>query len=127
MTHPKAQRWPDSLDATVAAPESHLVVFENDHVRVLEVVIPAGTREPEHTHARPSVVTVIEPARIRYFDGDKLVFESEEDVPLPGPRPPRWMEPEGPHSVENIDDHPYRGYRVELKQPEAESRTDRAE
>lgn len=27
----------------------------------------------------------------------------------------RWMEPEGPHSVENIDEHRYHAIRVELK------------
>lgn len=115
MTQPETSPWIDSLEATVAAPESHLVVFENDQVRVLEVVIPAGMREPEHTHARPSVMTVTEPARIRYFEGDKLVSESGGGLPQ-GPQPPRWTEPEGPHSVENIDDHTYRAYRIEHKQ-----------
>lgn len=116
MTQPEAWPWPDHLEATIAAPESHLVVFENDRVRVLEVVIPAGTREPEHTHGRPSVMTVTQPARVRYFKDDNLAFESEGDVP-PGPLPPQWMEPEGPHPVENIDNHTYRAYRIELKQP----------
>jgi hypothetical protein len=27
----------------------------------------------------------------------------------------RWMEPEGPHSVENIDEHRYHAIRIELK------------
>jgi hypothetical protein len=27
----------------------------------------------------------------------------------------RWMEPEGPHSVENTGQHRYRAIRVELK------------
>lgn len=114
MTQPSSWPWPDSLDATVAAPESHVVVFENDQVRVLEVVIPAGTREPEHTHGRPSVMTVVEPAHIRYFSGDNLVSELSGDIERE-PRPPEWMEPEGPHSVENLDDHVYRAYRMELK------------
>jgi hypothetical protein len=26
-----------------------------------------------------------------------------------------WMEPEGPHSVENIDEHRFHAIRVELK------------
>jgi hypothetical protein len=33
--------WPPSMDAVVAAPESHRVLFENDDVRVLEVTIHA--------------------------------------------------------------------------------------
>jgi hypothetical protein len=49
--------WPDTMDATVAAPESHRVLYEDDRTRVLEVVIPPGVREPEHTHARPRTST----------------------------------------------------------------------
>jgi steroid Delta-isomerase len=33
------------------------------------------------------------------------------------PRPPRWLEPEGPHSVENIGDRPYHALRIEVKPP----------
>jgi len=50
--------WPPSMDAVVAAPESHRVLLENEDVRVLEVTIPAGHREPEHTHRAHSVMIV---------------------------------------------------------------------
>lgn len=70
---------------------------------MLEVVVPADTRESKHTHARLSVMTVTEPARIRCFNGYKLVFESEGDLP-PGP-PPQWMEPDGRHPLESMDNH----------------------
>jgi hypothetical protein len=66
--------WPPSMDAVVAAPESHRVLFENDDVRVLEVTIAAGHREPEHTHRDPSVMIVDDPARIRYYRGDTLTL-----------------------------------------------------
>jgi hypothetical protein len=49
-------RWPRELDALVAAPGSHRLLFENDRVRVLEVAIEPGAREPEHTHRWPSVI-----------------------------------------------------------------------
>jgi quercetin dioxygenase-like cupin family protein len=58
-------RWPRELDALIAAPGSHRLLFENDRVRVLEVVIEPGAREPEHTHRWPSVMIVHQPARIR--------------------------------------------------------------
>jgi quercetin dioxygenase-like cupin family protein len=57
------------MDALVAAPGSHRVLLENDWVRVLEVVIEPGAREPEHTHQAPSVMIVDEPAPIRYYAG----------------------------------------------------------
>jgi hypothetical protein len=109
--------WPDSLDAVVAAFGSHRVVLENELTRVLEVIIAPGEREPEHTHRWPSVMVVHRPARIRYYTGDTLTFTSpEEPSPdAPGPRV-SWLHPEGPHSVENIDGHPYGAFRIELKQ-----------
>lgn len=115
------QPWPrpDSMDALLAAPTSHRVLLDNNRLRVLEVVIEPGTREPEHTHRAPSVMIIDEPARIRYHQGGTLLFESQAP---PGPRPGvrvRWMEPGGPHSVENTDQHRYHAIRVELSNPAA--------
>ena len=31
--------WPDSLDAVKAAPQNHHVIFENDKIRILEVIL----------------------------------------------------------------------------------------
>jgi hypothetical protein len=66
-TAQRSMAWPDDLDACIAAPASHHVLFENDAVRVLEVIIEPGTREPLHTHRTPSVMIVDRPARIRYY------------------------------------------------------------
>src|SRR5215475_6252670 len=108
--------WPKTMDALIAAPASHRVLLENDRVRVLEVVIEPGAREPEHTHQALSVMIVDEPARIRYYQGDALLFESQSPSwPASGVRV-RCMEPEGPHSVENIDQRRYHAIRVELKE-----------
>lgn len=111
--------WGDELDAVVAAPASHRVLLENDRVRVLEVVILPGEREPAHTHRWPSVMTVLERARIRYYGADgELRFETpprtDENEP-PAALGADWLGPEGLHSVENIDDRPFRALRVELK------------
>ena len=115
---PQTAEWPwdDSLDAVVAAPHSHVVLLENDDVRVISVEIKAGEKEPAHTHRHPSVMIVHQPTRIRYFGvNGEAEFESPE-----GPRPasasePKWMEPEGLHAVENVDTLPYKAYRIELK------------
>ncbi|WP_372910173.1 hypothetical protein [Salinigranum sp.] len=112
--------WPDSLDALAAAPDSHRVCFENDRVRVVEVVVPPGETEPVHTHRWPSVMLVGRAARVRYYDGDgDVVSESPErpDDESATQSPPRveWLEPEGPHAVENVDTVPFHATRVELK------------
>lgn len=103
------------MDALLAAPASHRVVLENDRVRVLDVVIEPGAREPGHTHQAASIMIIDEPARIRYYVGDALRFESQAPAETQPSVRVRWMEPEGPHSVENIDAHRYHAVRVELK------------
>jgi predicted metal-dependent enzyme (double-stranded beta helix superfamily) len=114
---PSRWPWPDSLDAVLAAPGSHRVLFENDRARVLEVTIAPGEREPEHTHRWPSIMVVHQPARIRYYTGDTLTFTSTEQ-PSPAGSGPQvsWLEPEGPHSVQNTDSRTYGAFRIELKQ-----------
>ena len=106
-----------SDDAVVAAPDSHRILLENDRVRVLEVVIPPGVKEPMHTHVWESVMLVDGPARIRYYNSrNEAVFESPADRPPPPERPdPEWMRSEGLHAVENIDTRPFHAIRIELK------------
>ncbi|HEY2838641.1 MAG TPA: hypothetical protein VGJ26_05815, partial [Pirellulales bacterium] len=43
------------MDAVVAAPGNHKVLFENDQLRVLEVTLEPETEEPTHHHRWPSV------------------------------------------------------------------------
>jgi predicted metal-dependent enzyme (double-stranded beta helix superfamily) len=114
---PSASEWPwtGDLDALIAAPDSHRLLFENDRVRVLEVMIAAGAREPEHTHRWPSVMIVDEPARIRYYEHGVQTFESPAMDSRPQGPKAVWLEPEGPHSVENIDSSRYHALRIELR------------
>jgi hypothetical protein len=105
--------WPDALDACIAAPDSHRVIFENDNTRVLEVSIHPGVREPLHTHRSSSLMIVDRPARIRYYTRAVLSFETPPNAP--SERRISWPEPEPPHSVENIDVQPYHAYRIEFR------------
>lgn len=47
--------WDPALDAVVAAPKHHKVLFENDALRVLEVTLEHEDEEPIHHHRWPSV------------------------------------------------------------------------
>jgi hypothetical protein len=58
---------------------------------------------------------VDEPARIRYYVGSAVKFESPEHSGAPPAARVSWMEPEGPHSVENVDERRYHAIRIELK------------
>lgn len=63
--------WREELEGTIAAPVSHRVLLETSTVRVHEVMIEAGVREPEHTHRHPGVMIVDRPARIRSFTQER--------------------------------------------------------
>src|SRR6202044_3631440 len=51
--------WPDDLDAMIAAPGFHTVLFEDDRVRVLDGRVPPGATVPVHTHRWGGVLYVI--------------------------------------------------------------------
>lgn len=103
---------PDALDAVIAAPDNHEVVFENETVRVLKVLVRPGEIEKEHTHRWPSVFTITSMPKIKYYN------HNGEECPLDGTRQegvPFWIEPEGLHAVENPSDVNLEAIRVELK------------
>jgi hypothetical protein len=107
--------WSDSLDAVCAAPDSHRILLENEHVRVLEVIIPAGHKEPWHTHRRPSLMLIDQSAAIRYFRSENDFDERPRKIPESSATRIEWLEPEGIHCVENVDTMQYHAIRIELK------------
>jgi len=108
--------WPASLDAVAAAPENHRVLLENEHVRVLDVTVAPGEREPLHAHCRPSVMYVMQEGVYRDYDAEGRLVEEVKVAPPPSQFPMTlWLEPQAPHSVHNLDSRPTRLLRVELK------------
>jgi hypothetical protein len=51
--HPST--WEPALDAVIADPKHHKVLFENERLRVLEVTLEPKDEEPVHHHRWPSV------------------------------------------------------------------------
>src|SRR5262249_59497809 len=51
----EAESWPAQLDALVAAPEHHTLLFENDSVRILDTRVAAGDRTPVHASVCPAL------------------------------------------------------------------------
>jgi len=111
---------PASYDAIAAAPDNHRVVFENEKVRVLEVTIKSGEKEPFHMHPMPSVMTIITGAKLRITEASledgKIVIGKTIEVGKDNFQPPPlWMPPQGLHSAENIGSAEFHAYRIELK------------
>ena len=104
--------WTPASDALVAAPQDHKLLFENDEVRVLEVTVPPGVREPLHAHRYPSVLYYISAAHMKeYSPGVPAMDRGHKDdgsvIFLPvGP----------PHQMQNLESSkPLIAIRVELK------------
>jgi hypothetical protein len=109
--------WPTSLDAPTAAPENHKVVFENERVRVLDVVVGVGGRETLHAHCWPSVLYVTFRGKLREWGADGKVIREVKDTPPATAFPMmQWLEASPPHSIENLDTQPIHLVRIELKQ-----------
>ena len=109
--------WPESLDAPAAAPENHRILFENERVRVLDVVVPVGSREPVHAHCWPSVLYVMFRGKLRERDAAGTVIREATETPPPSAFPfTQWLPVSPPHSIENLDSQPIHLLRIELKQ-----------
>lgn len=108
--------WPASLDAMVAAPGSHRVALENERVRLLDVTVAAGAREAVHAHCRPGVMYVMQVGAYRLYDGEGDTIQERAVAPPASVYPwTTWMEPQGPHALQNLDSRPVRLLQVELK------------
>jgi hypothetical protein len=109
--------WPASMDAVAAAPGNHRVLLENDRVRVLEITVAPGEREPVHAHCLPSVSYVMYEGKYRDYDGQGKLLEEVKESPDESKFPlTSWTGPVGPHSFENLDTKPVRSLHIEIKQ-----------
>lgn len=121
----QASKWPDSLDAVIADPQNHKIVFENKKVRILEVFGGPHAVEPIHTHPWPSIMWSADSnftkARLIYYhylyDSIKKVYFVKDSIIERGPPPNIGFEvgAEGPHRLINLSDEPIKAYRVEFK------------
>ena len=110
--------WSEELDALVAAPEYHTLLFENECVRVLDVRIPAGKTVPVHTHSWPSVLYLLSAGDfIRRDPEGRILLDTRTTPPQAQSRPPstHWSPPLLPHSVENVGKTEIRVVSVEIK------------
>ena len=108
--------WPDELDAMIAAAASHRKLFENDHVRYLEVIIRPGEFVPVHTHRWSSVIYVQSTSEFIRRDGEgRVLFDSRKAGPPPKTPAVEWLGPLPPHSIENVGTSVVHLLTVELK------------
>ena len=82
-------------DSTEVDPDGHKIVFENEHIRVLEVRSSAGQQLPVHSHP-PRLVVAINGYRIKSTDtsGNQSVIDRRPGQAI-------WVEREV-HSAEML-------------------------
>jgi hypothetical protein len=112
------------LDAVIAAPANHKVIFENDRLRVLEVTLEPDEEEPVHHHRWPAVFVfdrVQGPVHDLAPDGTMLPPNRDVMKAIRG-----WdgqgclvvqMAPQPAGRVLNASDKAIHGIRVEMKTP----------
>ena len=114
-----AEGWDPSLDAVAVSPANHRVIFEDDDIRILAIVLNPRDPEPLHHHRWPSVFVIHQMAPIRDFDAagreqspPQCILDAvaEGQFPLVIRMPPQPL-----HSVENVGDQPIQGTRIEFK------------
>src|SRR5213595_1589895 len=67
-------QWPAGLDALIAAPQHHKLLFENESVRVLDANIPAGEITALHTHRFPASLYIISWSDFVRYDAEGNVL-----------------------------------------------------
>lgn len=113
MSHER--EWPEALDALVAAPEYHTLLFENDFVRVLETHVPAGETVPLHTHRWPAVFYVRSWSDFVRRDGTGAVMSDSRLTAAPAAGSAVWSSPLGLHTLENVGGGELRVLSIEIK------------
>ena len=111
--------WPDSLDAIVAAPHSHQIIYEDKQVRILHVTVAPGQTEPVHSHKWRSIAWASQSPTFtlyHYVSGaDKKLTKTDSfSAQLPLNTANKW-DPEAPHAVRNTGKDTLVLYRVEFK------------
>jgi len=106
------------MDALIAAPAHHTLLFEDADVRVLETRIRPGERTPVHTHRWPSVLSILSWSPFIRRDADGV---TQLDTRGSTTAPPQalYSPPLGPHTLENVGDREIRVISVELKRTPA--------
>lgn len=109
------QNWQEELDALIAAPRHHILLLENEAVRVLDTQVAPGEIVPLHTHRWPSALYFLSWSDFVRRDSEgKVMLDSRAGIkaPMGGAV---WSAPLAPHTLENVGTSELRAISVELK------------
>lgn len=114
--HSNNRNWDENLDALIAAPEHHKLLFENDRVRVLDTLILPGEITNIHTHRFPATLYILSWSDfIRYDSEGNVLLDSRNISNQPLPNTALWTEPLAPHALKNVGAQNLHVISVEMK------------
>jgi hypothetical protein len=112
---PGAHDWPDELDALIAAPNHHTLLFENESVRVLDTKVGSGETVPLHTHRWSGALYILSWSDLVRRDVNGSVTVDSRNLPHPPEGTALWSTPLPPHTLENVGGSELHLISVELK------------
>ena len=108
--------WPEELDALIAAPKHHTLLFENDFVRVLDTCIRPGETTNVHTHRYPATLYILSWSDfIRYDENGNTLLDSRTLANPPKAGSALWSDSLSPHSLQNVGNRDIHVINVEQK------------
>lgn len=117
MQEKNNDQGPGELDALIAAPQHHKLLFENEFVRVLDTNISPGETTNVHTHQYAASLYIISWSDfIRYDAAGNVMVDSRLLTKIPVPSTVLWTGPLGPHALKNIGVNDLHVISVEIKQ-----------
>ena len=108
------ESWSEELDALKASPEHHRLLFENEFVRVLDVLIRPGETTNIHTHKWPATVYSLSWSDFIRYDTEGNILLSSKNLSNPSSIA-WWTEPIPPHSLKNTGNKEIHNICVEVK------------
>jgi len=110
------EQLPLKLDALVADPDHHILLHENDYVRVLDTCIKPGETTNVHTHQNPASLYVISWSDfVRYDPEGNILLDSRLMAMKPDPHTAIWSDPLPPHKLKNVGPDDLHVIAVEVK------------
>ena len=88
-THTDSDTTLHPLDAMRAAPDHHVVLLENDQIRVLDTRLGPGEQTPVHTHQWPAALYVLSWSDfVRHDPAGAVLVDSRSMEAAPQPARP---------------------------------------
>lgn len=96
-------------DALVAAPETHQLLVENDHVRILWTFTRPGEFVPMHSHTLPQVMIILQSSSFlcTLQDGSQEIYKEPKGV--------YFYEPYFSEAYQNIGEEEWQAMLFEIK------------